>query len=391
VSSRIPIRHSGYICSSGVSWLSKYLYSPKSDTYSLPKFLSVPPPSQHRLALASALAPPTSRTTKEKDHSPSPLASSSPQPPSAPQHPDAPLSAPAPSTGSESRRRNAEQRAAQLRADPLLAQVEPHRVFCALCRKWVQLRQDSTFCAYPWQQHRSKCVVRQSVTSILFFFIYSYHRSLIVLSLRSEKKIKVKAVGSATHSGCATPASGDESSDYYELDAEGDDMDTAEDADAALDADSTDNHAPRYADLGSPADRYVFTLSPFHSKAMTDRAHLLVSLINPIVIAGTTKIDSYLMILVIDIAIWDRSRVVALLLLHLCRLNFTRHSITYLFRTTYTPSDALTIAALVAYMNAAFPPDKHEEFDTAEVTRAAKTLHDRGNVAFEGDTLKLLH
>ena len=73
------------------------------------------------------------------------------------------------------------------------------------------------------------------------------------------------------------------------------------------------------------------------------------------------------------------------------RLTFTRHSIAYLFRTTYTPADALTIAALVAYMNAALPPDKHEEFDTAEVTRAAKTLHDRGRVAFEGDTLKLLH
>jgi hypothetical protein len=95
----------------------------------------------------------------------------------------------------------------------------------------------------------------------------------------------------------------------------------------------------------------------------------------------------------IDVAIWDGSRLVAVafLLLLLCRLSFTRHSITYLFHTTYTPADALTIAALVAYMNAALPPDKHEEFDTAEVTRAAKTLHDRGNVAFEGDTLKFLH
>jgi hypothetical protein len=73
------------------------------------------------------------------------------------------------------------------------------------------------------------------------------------------------------------------------------------------------------------------------------------------------------------------------------RLNFTRNSIVYLFRTTYTSVDSLTIAALVAYMNAALPPDKHEEFDTAEVTRAAKTLHDRGRVAFEGDMLKPLH
>ncbi len=71
------------------------------------------------------------------------------------------------------------------------------------------------------------------------------------------------------------------------------------------------------------------------------------------------------------------------------RLDFTRNSIVYLFRTTYTPADSLTIAALVAYMNAALPPDKHEEFDTAEVTRAAKTLHDHGSVAFEGDMLKV--
>jgi hypothetical protein len=73
------------------------------------------------------------------------------------------------------------------------------------------------------------------------------------------------------------------------------------------------------------------------------------------------------------------------------RLDFTRKSIVYLFRTTYTSADSLTIAALVAYMNAALPPDKHEEFDTAEVTRAAKMLHDRGSVAFEGDMLKPLH
>lgn len=61
----------------------------------------------------------------------------------------------------ESRRRNAEQRQAALRADPLLEEIEPNRVFCKLCHKWVQLRQDSSFCAYPWVQHRGKCVARQ--------------------------------------------------------------------------------------------------------------------------------------------------------------------------------------------------------------------------------------
>lgn len=60
----------------------------------------------------------------------------------------------------ESRRRNAEQRAATLRADALIGAVEANRVFCTLCSKWVQLRQDSSFCAYPWVQHRGKCLKR---------------------------------------------------------------------------------------------------------------------------------------------------------------------------------------------------------------------------------------
>ncbi|KAH0836887.1 hypothetical protein J3R83DRAFT_8689 [Lanmaoa asiatica] len=60
----------------------------------------------------------------------------------------------------ESRRRNAEQRAATLRADALVGEVEPNRVFCTLCKKWVQLRQDSSYCAYPWLQHRGKCLAR---------------------------------------------------------------------------------------------------------------------------------------------------------------------------------------------------------------------------------------
>lgn len=61
----------------------------------------------------------------------------------------------------ESRRRNAEQRASTLRADALIGEVEPNRVFCSLCQKWVQLRQDSSYCAYPWLQHRGKCLARQ--------------------------------------------------------------------------------------------------------------------------------------------------------------------------------------------------------------------------------------
>ncbi|KAF8913571.1 hypothetical protein CPB85DRAFT_1299452 [Mucidula mucida] len=67
---------------------------------------------------------------------------------------------PPPHFNNESRRRNAEQRAATLRADSLILHVEPNRVFCSLCQKWVQLRQDSSYCAYPWLQHRTKCLLR---------------------------------------------------------------------------------------------------------------------------------------------------------------------------------------------------------------------------------------
>ncbi|KAG5222593.1 Stalk rot protein [Salix suchowensis] len=60
-----------------------------------------------------------------------------------------------PAPSHESRRRNAEQRASTLRSDALIGKVEPNRVFCKLCEKWVQLRQDSSYCAYPWLQHRA--------------------------------------------------------------------------------------------------------------------------------------------------------------------------------------------------------------------------------------------
>ena len=64
-------------------------------------------------------------------------------------------------------------------------------------------------------------------------------------------------------------------------------------------------------------------------------------------------------------------------------------SVTHLLSTTYAPSDALRVSALLAYLNAAMPPDKHEEFDTAEVARAVGALAARGRVVFEGDVLRV--
>lgn len=49
----------------------------------------------------------------------------------------------------------------------------------------------------------------------------------------------------------------------------------------------------------------------------------------------------------------------------------------------------MSISALVAYLNAAVPVDKHEDFDTAEVSRAVAGLRDRGRVRFEGDLIRV--
>lgn len=72
------------------------------------------------------------------------------------------------------------------------------------------------------------------------------------------------------------------------------------------------------------------------------------------------------------------------------RLEFVSRSVSYLFGTTYDHTDDLTVAALVTYLNAAIPPDKHEDFDTTEVTKAAKALHERGEASLEGDVLRAL-
>ncbi|KAH0836888.1 hypothetical protein J3R83DRAFT_8690 [Lanmaoa asiatica] len=71
------------------------------------------------------------------------------------------------------------------------------------------------------------------------------------------------------------------------------------------------------------------------------------------------------------------------------RMNFIFSSIAYLFMATYESTDDMTISSLLTYLNAAMPPDKHEDFDTAEVAKAVAALSDKGDVIFEGDTLRL--
>lgn len=70
------------------------------------------------------------------------------------------------------------------------------------------------------------------------------------------------------------------------------------------------------------------------------------------------------------------------------RLSFISSSVRHLFRTTYERGDELTIGALVNYLNAAMPQDKHEDFDVQEVTRATASLVKSGAIVQEGDLLR---
>lgn len=70
--------------------------------------------------------------------------------------------------------------------------------------------------------------------------------------------------------------------------------------------------------------------------------------------------------------------------------NFIFASVDHLFATTYESSDDMSISALLTYLNAAMPQDKHEDFDTSEVIKAASALQEKGRIAFEGDMLRLV-
>ena len=48
----------------------------------------------------------------------------------------------------------------------------------------------------------------------------------------------------------------------------------------------------------------------------------------------------------------------------------------------------MTVSALLTFLNAAMPPDKHEDFDTTELVKVVAALHERGQVLFEGDSIR---
>ena len=70
------------------------------------------------------------------------------------------------------------------------------------------------------------------------------------------------------------------------------------------------------------------------------------------------------------------------------RESFISHTLRYLFSTTYERSDDLSLPSLLAYLNAAMPLDKHEDFDLVEIKNILRSLEKRGEVEvykFHGD------
>jgi hypothetical protein len=69
--------------------------------------------------------------------------------------------------------------------------------------------------------------------------------------------------------------------------------------------------------------------------------------------------------------------------------EFVARSIMHLSSTTFAnPEDELSICALVAYLNAAFPEDRWREFDTGEVCKIVWWMHARKMVRLEGVVIR---
>ncbi|CAL1714460.1 unnamed protein product [Somion occarium] len=306
---------------------------PSTSTASIPTADSVPPPSKHLLAMvASSMPLPASITQIPPSLSPSTFKDLNPSnfPPAQ-----------------ESRRRNAEQRAAALRSDPLIGEVEPNRVFCSLCQKWVQLRQDSSYCAYPWLQHRSKCLNKQQNGG---------HKRE-----RAQREAEYVAAGAFPKGETGADDSDEpESEEGVESGADKDAKEARRREKRKAKDVTTLSRRKDASRRKSPPDLSY----PFEDPdAEGEPDYMDVDLGHPAILADLDSPAG--------------------------RLDFAFKSIRHLFKTTYARSDDLTIATLVTYLNAAMPPDKHEDFDTTEVIKAATALHERGDFVFVGDVLRI--
>ncbi|KAJ7215051.1 hypothetical protein GGX14DRAFT_696581 [Mycena pura] len=374
---------------------------------------ALPPTAPHAATHAPAPAPAPPSQSQPQPHPP-------PPPPPPPHHthpqsvhahappavrlplPDAPhlvmdLSPSNYAAPHESRRRNAEQRAATLRADVLIRAVEPNRVFCSLCTKWVQLRQDSSYCAYPWLQHRGKCLARYQRRAQRASELAAQKGGrrppcasgappvLPRASVDEEEPESEEGAGGpgrsprrpappahppraipAGYAAAAAPAAWPKPKPklaaaadghghgHGESERDGDGDGEGDDVDADGDSYMEDDAAPASANGNA---RVPPTPSGASASAILRRA----------MPAGLADLDS-----------------------PSGRRGFVWASVEYLFRTTHEASDDLSVSALLAYVNAAMPTDKHEDFDTGEVARAAAALAARGrSFVLEGDMIRV--
>lgn len=297
----------------------------------------------------------------------------------------------------ESRRRNAEQRAATLRADTLIGAVEPNRVFCSLCQKWVQLRQDSSYCAYPWVQHRGKCLARH------------HRRTQKTASTNDLKHMRIH---------------GDDGASEDEEDPESEEgvepgVDQGRDARRPPDPQRSvvrQHHSPqqhyqqpqyhshqRVHQHAKPRASY-----PSPSAGRTNGYHVHHRDRAPPAHTNGRPSSSSSARVIHGAEVNEdqeeecemyaerggprRSHPSGLADLDTPRgrTHFIHSSITHLFRTTYDTTDELSVSTLLAYLNAAVPQDKHEDFDMGELVKALGSLRDGERVSFEGDVVGLL-
>ncbi|OCH96286.1 hypothetical protein OBBRIDRAFT_787362 [Obba rivulosa] len=320
----------------------------------IPAVNSVPPPPKHLLALASSSSFPIIAPAPSGPRAVPPPQQTSPIIPGTAFKDLTPTNFPA----HESRRRNAEQRAASLRADPFVGEVEPNRVFCQLCQKWVQLRQDSSYCAYPWLQHRGKCLKRHQKRT---------QKEAELAELRAQRDAAVDA-------------------EQMMLDELQDDSDEPESEEGVESGD--DGGTQRQREQRREEKRTAKQTA--RAEAMSARLKIeeerkaREQKIRASMSDDDDDMDGD------DHMDVDSTRLCKLadLVTSSGRLDFVFRSARHLFKSTYEGTDELTIAALVTFLNAAMPPDKHEDFDTAEVTKAAMALHEMGEFILQGDVLR---
>ncbi|KAH8828026.1 hypothetical protein DL96DRAFT_1680342 [Flagelloscypha sp. PMI_526] len=344
----------------------------------------------------------------------------------------------------DSRRRNAEQRAAALRADRLISQVEPNRVFCSLCQKWVQLRQDSTYCAYPWLQHRGKCLARHQRRA---------EKAAQVAHAKAQKEHLQANRSSpghpppqphpslphmhyyAPHTGMKRPHESDEVWDDAKrpriFDPAADEEERARVRsleETRLTIERLQHHQMQQErELATARLRRAETVSPLlarreapdHKEADPIYAAMCTVYHHPITHGYSTptlrpvRNDEH----EADDAGSPRSatmgekesltsragpsgvyrsppaRHVQTGLADLDSDNgrqaFIWSSIRHLYVTTYEDTDELSISALHNYLAAAVPQDKFEDFDVAEIVRTLAVLRERGKIVLVEDVIKL--